>query len=41
MSWFKAGYPVERKQATAAVPIEKLCPECSLPTVAHTGYEQN
>ncbi len=37
MAWLRAGYPVARKEATAALPAAALCPECSQPAEAHAG----
>lgn len=35
VAWYRAGYPIVRKQATAALPAQALCPECGLPAEAH------
>jgi hypothetical protein len=37
MAWLRAGYPVARKEATAALPAAALCPECGQPAEAHAG----
>ena len=37
MAWLRAGYPVERKVATAALPAAALCPECNQPGEAHAA----
>lgn len=39
MAWYRAGYPVERKEATAALPVEALCPECGEPVETHASHE--
>lgn len=38
MAWYKAGYPIERKQATAALPLEAVCPECGESMETHTDH---
>lgn len=38
MAWYKASYPIERKQATAALPLEAVCPECGEPMERHTDH---
>jgi 3-mercaptopyruvate sulfurtransferase SseA len=40
MAWLRAGYPVERKTATAALPARALCPECDQPTETHAGENE-
>jgi hypothetical protein len=35
LAWHRAGYPIVRKEATAALPAEALCPECGLPAESH------
>lgn len=35
LAWHRAGYPIVRKEATAALPAQALCPECGLPAEAH------
>jgi hypothetical protein len=35
MAWYRAGYPIVGKEATAALPAQALCPECGLPAEAH------
>jgi 3-mercaptopyruvate sulfurtransferase SseA len=37
MAWLRAGYPVERKEATAALPAAALCPECDQPLATHAS----
>ena len=37
MAWLRAGYPIERKQATAAMPASALCPDCNEPVEAHVA----
>jgi hypothetical protein len=39
MAWYRAGYPIARKQATAAMPLEKMCPECGRPISEHSAGE--
>ena len=39
MAWYKAGNPIERKEATAALPVEALCPECGEPMETHSSHE--
>ena len=39
MGWYKAGYPIERKQATAALPLKALCPDCGEPLETHTDHD--
>jgi hypothetical protein len=39
MAWYRAGYPIERKEATAALPVEALCPDCGEPMETHTADE--
>jgi hypothetical protein len=39
MAWYKAGYPIERKEATAALPVEALCLDCGEPLESHTVHE--
>ncbi len=39
MAWYRAGYPIERKEATAALPVEALCPECGEPIATHGDHE--
>ena len=41
MAWYKAGYPIERKQATAALPLEALCPECGEPLARHPSHDES
>ena len=38
MAWYKAGYPIEWKEATAALPLEALCPECGQPAKTHSDH---
>ena len=38
MAWYKAGYPIERKEATAALHVESLCPECGEPVETHSDH---
>lgn len=40
MAGHKAGYPIERKEAIAALPVEALCPECGEPTETHLSHEE-
>ena len=40
MAWYKAGYPIERKEATAALPLEALCPDCGEPLATHAGHDE-
>jgi hypothetical protein len=37
LAWYRAGYPIDRKEATAALPAQALCPECGLPAEAHAA----
>jgi hypothetical protein len=39
MAWYRAGYPIKRKEATAALPAEALCPECGEPLATHVSHE--
>ena len=39
MAWYTAGYPIERKESTAALPVEALCRDCGEPIKAHTTGE--
>jgi len=39
MAWLKAGYPVERKVATKAMPLQMACPECGKPLEDHTSHD--
>jgi hypothetical protein len=39
MAWYRAGYPIARKQATATMPLEKMCPECGRPLSEHAAGE--
>lgn len=39
MAWYKAGYPIQRKQATAAVPLERICPDCGEPLESHIDHD--
>jgi len=39
MAWYRAGYPIERKEATAALPAEALCPECGEPLATHASHD--
>ena len=39
MAWYKAGYPIERKDATVALPMEAFCPECGEPNETHVSHE--
>ena len=38
MAWYKAGHPIERKEATAAIPLEAVCPECGQPAETHSDH---
>jgi hypothetical protein len=40
MAWLKAGYPIDRKEATKAMPLERICPECGGPLENHIDHEQ-
>jgi hypothetical protein len=35
MAWLRAAYPVQRKEATAALPAKALCPACGQPLATH------
>ena len=39
MAWYRAGYPIESKEAPAALPLEVLCPECGAPLEMHGSHE--
>jgi hypothetical protein len=39
MAWYRARYPIERKVATEALPVEALCPECGEPLRTHASHE--
>jgi hypothetical protein len=39
MAWYQAGYPIERKTATAAMPLKRMCPECGSPVEEHPSQE--
>jgi hypothetical protein len=41
MAWYKAGYPIARKQATAALPWEMVCPDCGEPLEKHADHESS
>jgi hypothetical protein len=41
MAWYKAGFPIERKEATAAMPVEMVCPECGEPIETHGSEQDN
>ena len=38
MAWYRAGYPIERKEATAALPLDALCPDCGQPMETHADH---
>jgi hypothetical protein len=38
MAWYKAGYPIARKEATAALPAAALCPDCGQPIETHADH---
>lgn len=40
LAWYKAGHPIERKEATAALPVEALCPDCGEPMETHQSHEE-
>ena len=39
MAWLKAGYPIDRKVATAAMSLKMICPECGEPLEKHADHE--
>ena len=39
MAWYKAGYPIQRKQASAALRLEMVCPDCDEPLRTHAHEE--
>ena len=41
LAWYKAGYPIERKEATAALSSEMLCPDCGEPVKDHASHESS
>ena len=41
LAWYKAGYPIERKEATAALPWEMVCPDCGEPLKDHASRESS
>ena len=40
MAWYRAGYPIQRKEATAAMPLKMMCPECGQPIETHVSEEE-
>ena len=41
MAWYNAGYPIQRKEATAAVPLQRLCPDCGEPIETHVPHDED
>jgi len=39
IAWLKAGYPIDRKVATQAMPSAMVCPECGAPLESHPSHE--
>ena len=41
MAWYRAGYPIRRKQASVAAPLKMVCPECGEPLESHSHAEDD
>jgi hypothetical protein len=39
LAWLKAGYPIDSKVATRAMPLKMICPECGAPLESHASHE--